>query len=88
MEEGGDMDCMKFTSVAGFLVMLLISVVSVPGVVIATENTGVIVVDVQGDFTTWKNGSLAVNGTDKAFVGNIQKETELLKKKGCLIFGT
>lgn len=82
------MSYVKFTAVAGFLVMLLISAVSVPSVAIAAGNMGVIVVDVQGDFTTWKNGSLAVNGTDKAFVGNIQKATETLKKKGCLIFGT
>ncbi|HKK69284.1 MAG TPA: isochorismatase family protein [Bacteroidales bacterium] len=49
---------------------------------------GVIVVDVQGDFTTWKEGSLAVQGTDKAFVEKIQKATELLKMKGHNIYAT
>lgn len=56
--------------------------------VIAGQKTGVIVVDVQGDFTTWKKGSLAVNGADSAFVRKIQNATETLSKEGCLIFGT
>ena len=30
------------------------------------ETMGAIVVDVQGDFTTWKKGALAVEGTDAA----------------------
>lgn len=49
---------------------------------------GVIVVDMQGDFTTLKNGSLAVKGTDKAFVEQVQKVTEALKQKGFTIFAT
>ena len=32
------------------------------------EKWGVIVTDIQGDFTEWKNGSLAVPGTGEAFV--------------------
>ena len=48
----------------------------------AQQNVGVIVVDLQGDFTTLKNGSLAVNGTDQAFVEKVEKATEALKKKG------
>ena len=55
---------------------------------IAEEKTGVIVVDVQGDFTKWKNGSLAVNGTDKAFVDKVGEATKALSKKGYLIFAT
>lgn len=54
----------------------------------AQQNIGVIVVDMQGDFTTWKKGSLAVEGTDKAFVDKVQKVTEALAGKGYLIFGT
>jgi nicotinamidase/pyrazinamidase len=50
--------------------------------------TGVIVVDVQGDFTTWKKGSLAVNGADKEYVKKVQEATEVLSKEGYLIFGT
>lgn len=52
------------------------------------EKSGVIVVDVQGDFTSWKNGALAVPGTDQAFVEKVERATEELARKGFLIFGT
>ncbi len=52
------------------------------------KKIGVIVVDMEGDFTTWKNGSLAVEGTDQAFVAKVQKATETLKEKGYPIFAT
>jgi nicotinamidase/pyrazinamidase len=52
------------------------------------KDVGVIVVDVQGDFTTWKNGSLAVKGTDRAFVEKLQRATEALKMKGHPIYAT
>jgi len=58
------------------------------GVSQAGEKTGVIVVDVQGDFTTWKHGSLAVPGTDKAFVEKVANATRTLAKKALPIFGT
>lgn len=54
----------------------------------AGEKIGVIVVDMQGDFTTWKSGSLAVEGTDKAFVEKVEKATITLKEKGYPIFAT
>ncbi len=54
----------------------------------AGEKIGVIVVDMQGDFTTWKKGSLAVAGTDEAFVANVEKTTVMLKEKGYPIFAT
>ena len=54
----------------------------------AREKTGVIVVDMQGDFTTYKNGSLAVAGSDRAFVDKVEKVTVSLKAKGYLIFAT
>jgi nicotinamidase/pyrazinamidase len=60
---------------------------SVPSV-FSQQNVGIIVVDVQGDFTTWKKGSLAVSGTDKAFVDKLHKVTESLSKKGYPIFAT
>jgi nicotinamidase/pyrazinamidase len=56
--------------------------------VLGQQTTGVIVVDMQGDFTTYKNGSLAVAGTDKAFVDKVQKSTQELSAKGYPIFGT
>jgi nicotinamidase/pyrazinamidase len=57
-------------------------------VVLGQQQSGVIVVDMQGDFTTYKNGSLAVNGSDKAFVDKVQKATQELSAKGYMIFGT
>lgn len=55
--------------------------------VIAGGKTGVIVTDIQGDFTTWKKGALAVDGADRAFVHKVQNATKTLAKEGCLIFG-
>ncbi len=55
---------------------------------LAQGKTAVIVVDVQGDFTTWKKGSLAVSGTDRSFVNKVKRATETLYKEGYLIFGT
>lgn len=52
------------------------------------QTTGVIVVDVQGDFTIFKNGALAVTGTDKAFIEKVQKATESLHRKGFPVFAT
>lgn len=49
---------------------------------------GVIVVDVQGDFTKFKNGSLAVEGTDEAYVKAVEDETKKLKAAGFPIFAT
>ena len=42
----------------------------------------------QGDFTTYKNGSLAVEDTDQAFVARVKKATEMLKENGYPIFAT
>jgi len=55
---------------------------------LAEKKVGVIVVDVQGDFTTWKQGSLAAPGTDQAFVEKVENATKELARKGLLIFGT
>jgi nicotinamidase/pyrazinamidase len=55
---------------------------------VAGEKTGVIVVDLQGDFTTWRNGSLACNETDKAYVDKVVETTRALSKKGYLVFAT
>ncbi len=61
---------------------------TIPTNATAGEKMGVIVVDMQGDFTTYKKGSLAVEGSDKAFVDKVEKATMTLKNKGYLIFGT
>lgn len=50
--------------------------------------TGVIVVDIQGDFTKLKNGSLAVEGTDKAYIKTIEENTRKLKGVGFSIYAT
>ena len=44
--------------------------------------------DVQGDFTILKKGSLAVSGTNETFIQNVIKTTKTLKKKGYSIFAT
>lgn len=54
----------------------------------AQSKVGVIVVDVQGDFTQWKKGSLAVPGTDKAFVEKVRKATAALGKAGFTLYAT
>ncbi len=53
-----------------------------------TEEIGVIVVDVQGDFTELRNGSLAVGGTDEAYVNAVEENTKKLKQAGFPIFAT
>jgi nicotinamidase/pyrazinamidase len=54
----------------------------------AKRRIGVVVVDVQGDFTAARDGSLAVDGTDQSFIDKVEKATAALKRKGYLIFAT
>jgi nicotinamidase/pyrazinamidase len=54
----------------------------------AESKIGVIVVDLQGDFTALKKGSLAVGGTDQVYVDKVQAATQALKKKGYPIYAT
>jgi len=49
---------------------------------------GVIVVDVQGDFTKLKNGSLAVDGTDESYMKAVAENTKRLKEAGYPIYAT
>ena len=49
---------------------------------------GVIVVDLQGDFTTLKKGSLAVEGTDQYYLDKVAAVTKALRKKGYPVFAT
>lgn len=49
---------------------------------------GVIVTDVQGCFTTWKNGSLAVPGSDETYVKSVEAATRRLKEEGFFIVAT
>ena len=52
------------------------------------EKTGVIVVDIQGDFTEWKEGALAVPGTDEKYVKKANEVTKTLYKSGLPIYGS
>jgi nicotinamidase/pyrazinamidase len=54
----------------------------------AQQKVGVIVVDLQGDFTTLKKGALAVEGTDQAYLDQVRQATESLRKKGYPIYAT
>ncbi|MDY0376253.1 MAG: isochorismatase family protein [Desulfobacterium sp.] len=62
-----------------------VSKISVPE---AQAVTGVIVVDLQGDFTTLKQGALAVEGSDRAYVEKVKQVTLSLKEKGFTLFAT
>ncbi|MEW6376546.1 MAG: bifunctional nicotinamidase/pyrazinamidase [Thermodesulfobacteriota bacterium] len=53
-----------------------------------TVKIGVIVVDVQGDFTKIKNGSLSVEGTDETYIKEVEENTKKLKDAGYSIFAT
>jgi nicotinamidase/pyrazinamidase len=60
------------------------------GMVMAKDKTttGVIVVDIQGDFTKFKKGSLAVEGTDEAYIKSVEENTKKLKDAGFPIYAT
>lgn len=49
---------------------------------------GVIVIDLQGDFTEWKRGSLAVPGSDEDYVRDVENATRRLKESGIPVLGT
>jgi nicotinamidase/pyrazinamidase len=49
---------------------------------------GIIIVDVQGDFTKLENGSLAIEGTDEAYVRIVGEDTKKLKEAGFPIYAT
>jgi nicotinamidase/pyrazinamidase len=55
---------------------------------IATENTGVIVVDVQADFSELKSGALAVPGTDAHYIDDVQTATRRFQNQGLRIYFT
>lgn len=49
---------------------------------------GVIVIDMQGDFTKWKQGSLAVPGSNENYVKTVDEATRKLKDLGLPIIAT
>ena len=52
------------------------------------ERIAVLVIDVQGDFTQFRNGSLAVPDTGKDYIDDLEAATRRLKDEGFLIIGT
>jgi len=54
----------------------------------SAANTGVIVVDVQADFTEMKSGALAVPGTDIHYIDDVQKATRRFQEQGLRIYFT
>jgi nicotinamidase/pyrazinamidase len=69
--------------------MLLFTLV-LGGMAMAAEKAkvGVNVVDIQGDFTKLKNGSLAVDGTDETYVKAVEESIKKLKEAGFPIYAT
>ena len=54
----------------------------------STKNTGIIVADVQADFTELKSGSLAVPGTDAQYINAVQRSTQRFLQQGLRIYFT
>ncbi len=53
-----------------------------------TTKTGILIVDIQGDFTKFKSGSLAVDGTDEAYIKTAAENARRLKEAGFPIYAT
>ena len=54
----------------------------------STGRTGVIVVDVQGDFTELKSGALAVPETDAPYIDAVEKTTRRYQEQGMPVYFT
>ena len=70
------------------LAPVIFSLALAPALALAKEGMAVIVVDVQGDFTTANKGSLAVPNSDQAYLESVAKATEELKKAGLAVYAT
>ncbi len=55
---------------------------------ISGEHTGIIVVDVQADFTELKSGALSVPGTDASYIDDVQSTTRRFQNQGLRIYFT
>ena len=77
-------------TVRRIMVLALSFMLVLGGMAMAQEKgkMGIIVVDLQGDFTKFKNGSLAVEGTDEAYIKAVQESTKKLKEAGFPIYAT
>lgn len=54
----------------------------------STERAGIIVVDLQADFTELKSGSLPVPGTDADYIAAVQRSTRQFSQQGLRIYFT
>ena len=86
MNEGGSaVDSIFIVALIGFSALLLVPLAGCskrefqPG-------TAVLLVDMQGDFTTLKKGALAVEGTDRDYLEMVSNVTRCLHRKGYPIF--
>jgi nicotinamidase/pyrazinamidase len=70
------------------LALVVLSLAFAPVRALAKEGLAVVVVDVQGDFTTAHKGSLAVPNSDQAYLDKVAKATDDLKKAGLPIYAT
>jgi nicotinamidase/pyrazinamidase len=72
------------------MIWALFFILVLGGMAMAQEKAkiGVIVVDIQGDFTKLKNGSLAVDGTDETYIKTAEENTKKLKQTGFPIYAT
>lgn len=52
------------------------------------KKAAVIVVDLQGDFTKYNNGSLAVEGTDENYLKEVEQATRKFANKGFMVLAT
>ncbi|MBI4775761.1 MAG: bifunctional nicotinamidase/pyrazinamidase [Deltaproteobacteria bacterium] len=62
--------------------------VSKPGDTDARGGKGVLVVDVQGDFTELKTGSLAVPGADARYLDSVKRAVQALWQEGLPVYAT
>jgi nicotinamidase/pyrazinamidase len=79
---------MKRNILMGLGLWCAVCLVFPSGPALAGGKIGVIVVDVQGDFTLWKNGSLAVPGSDEAYVKKVEEAARCLKRAGMVLFAS
>ena len=70
------------------LCSVVFSLAFAPVPALAKEGLAVVVVDVQGDFTTAHKGSLAVPNSDQAYLESVAKATDQLKKAGLPVYAT
>jgi nicotinamidase/pyrazinamidase len=92
MPEGPDNAVTKGGNMKNLSLLLLslgiFTLAFAPVPALAKKGLAVVVVDVQGDFTTAHKGSLAVPNSDQAYLDSVAKATEELKKADLPVYAT